>query len=76
MTCTEPNESDFTCSAVRRECTTASLGLISLLHLVACILTWSGTSRHLFLQYAFDVAPLMVTELPFSRADVVVYLIR
>src|SRR5260370_1275921 len=29
-----------------------------------------------FLQYAFDVASLLVTELPFSRADVVVYLIR
>ena len=35
-----------------------------------------GASRHLFLQYAFDFAALLVTELPFSRADVVVYLIR
>jgi hypothetical protein len=34
-----------------------------------------GASRHLFLQYAFDVAALLVTELPFSRADVVVHLI-
>ena len=33
-------------------------------------------SRHLFLQYAFDIAALQVTELPFSRADVFVYLIR
>jgi len=33
-------------------------------------------SRHLFLQYAFDIAALLVTQLPFSRADVVVYLIR
>jgi hypothetical protein len=29
----------------------------------------------LFLQYAFDIAALLVTELPFSRADVVVDLI-
>ncbi len=35
-----------------------------------------GASRRLFLQYAFDIAALLVTELPFSRADVVVYLIR
>ena len=35
-----------------------------------------GASRQLLLQYAFDVAPLMVTEVPLSRADVVVYLIR
>jgi hypothetical protein len=35
-----------------------------------------GASRQLFLQYAFDVAALMVTEPPFSRADVVFYLIR
>jgi hypothetical protein len=38
--------------------------------------TSRGASRHLFLQYAFDVAALLVTELPFSRTDVVVYLIR
>ena len=35
-----------------------------------------GASKHLFLQYAFDVAALLVTELPLSRTDVVVYLIR
>ncbi len=35
-----------------------------------------GAFRHLFLQCSFDVAALLVAELPFSRADVVVYLIR
>ena len=30
----------------------------------------------LFLQHLFDIAALLVTELPFRRADVVVYLIR
>ena len=34
-----------------------------------------GASRQLFLQHAFDIAALLVTQLPFSRADVVVYLI-
>ena len=37
--------------------------------------TGRSASRHLFLQYSFDLAVLLVAELPFSRADVIVYLI-